>query len=437
MVKPSLTAVIRRLGHRPHFHNPAASMKKNGLLPGHRPDWLDETPASTALTKDIVGLDDDIFAPMNAQRGGGHGPLPLEPITSRPWSPLGETWSGRLSLQCFFHDAGLGTMASSRKPDPPERIGVLPDNERRRFRELLTVALNRVSVLENMVTEQSADLTLCRAQIADLCNKCNQQAAELRAAQNESERLTESVAALQQTAIEQESEAAAAMHKLGLSDNDRLALQAQLDDALNHSAELSQRLLEANMLLNDKETAVASTQEQFDRLNEAFAETQAEKGELAGLIEELKHRHRDELNDQRERFEALLGRMKIVVAKRDQEIKRLEKARANLAGQYNGVVKSVEVLKSAQDQLQAKIDSRTGLIGLLESQLRAERETAERRIDELNAELRRVRAEHADAEHALEEICKDITLLLPEFAVRRARTGKPRLEVATPQMKAA
>lgn len=437
MVKPSLTAVIRRLGHRPHFHNPAASMKKNSLHPGHKPDWLDETQASTELSMDIVGLDDDIFAPMNAQRGGGYGPLPLEPITSRPWSPLEETWSGRLSLQCFFYDAGLGTRASSHKPDPPERAAVLPDNERRRFRELLTVALNRVSVLENMVTEQSADLTLCRAQIADLCNKCNQQAAELQAAQIESERLTESVATIQATAIERECEAAAAKHQLEVSDSDRLALQAQLDGALSHSAELSQQLLEANMLLNDKETAVASTQEQFDRLNEAFAEAQSEKRELAALIEELKHRHGNELDDQRVRFEALLGRIKAVVAKRDQEIKRLEKTRSDLAGRYDSAVKSVEVLKNAQDQLQAKIDSRTGLIGLLESQLRAERETAERRIDELKAELQRVRSEHADAERALEEICKDITLLLPEFAARRGWTAKPRLEVATSQMRAA
>ena len=412
-------------------------MKENGILLGHKVGRLDEKPASTELTKNIVGLDDDIFAPMNAQRGGGYGALPLDPITSRPWSPLEETWSGRFSLQCFFHDAGLGARASSGTPGRPEGIDVLPDDERQHFRELLTVALNRVSVLENTVTEQSADLTLCRAQIADLCNIRNQQAAELQAAQNETERLTESVAALQETAIERESEAAAAMHKLRLSDNDRLALRAQLDDALNYSTELSQRLLEVNMLLNDKETAVASTQEQFDRLNEAFTETQAEKRELAALIEELKHRHRNELNDQRARFEGVLGRIKIVVAKRDQEIKRLEKAHSNLAGRYDGLVKSVGALESKQQQMQAKIDSRTGLIELLESQLRAERETAERQIDESNAALQRVRSEHAVAERALEEICKDIALLLPELAVRRSRIGKPRFEVATSHMKAA
>jgi chromosome segregation ATPase len=151
----------------------------------------------------------------------------------------------------------------------------------------------------------------------------------------------------------------------------------------------------------------------------------------------LKHRHRHELNDQRARFEGVLGRIKIVVAKRDQEIKRLDKARSNLAGRYDGLVKSVGALESAQQQMQAKVDSRTRLIELLESQLRAERETAERKIDESNAELQRVRSEHAVAERALEEICKDIALLLPELAVRRSRIGKPRFEVATSHMKAA
>ena len=437
MVKPSLTTVIRRLGNRPHFHNPAPSMKKNGLLLGHKVGRLDDKPASTELTKRIVGLDDDIFAPTVAQRGGGYGPLPLDPITSRPWSPLEETWSGRFSLQCFFHDAGLAARASSGTPGRPEGIDVLPDDERQHFRELLTAALNRVSALENTVTEQFADLTLCRAQIADLCNMRNQQAAELQAAQNESERLTESVAALHEAAIERESEIATAMHKLMLSDNDRLALRAQLDNATSYSTELSQRLLEVNMLLNDKETAVASNQEQFDRLNEAFTETQVEKRELAALIEELKHRHRHELDDQRARFKGLLDRIKIVVAKRDQEIKGLENARANLAARCDGLVKSVGALESAQQQLQAQIDSRTTFIGLLESQLRAERETAKRQIDELNAELERVRSEHAVAERALEEICKDIALLLPELAVRRSRIGKPRLEIATSHMKAA
>ena len=130
----------------------------------------------------------------------------------------------------------------------------------------------------------------------------NQQAAELQAAKNESERLSESVSALQATAAERESEAAAAQQELMLSGNERLAMQAQLDDSLNYSAELSQRLLEVNMQLNDKETAIASTQEQFDRLNEAFAEVHAEKRELAALVEELKDRYRNELHDQRARL---------------------------------------------------------------------------------------------------------------------------------------
>ena len=133
----------------------------------------------------------------------------------------------------------------------------------------------------------------------------------------------------------------------------------------------------------------------------------------------------------------MIGRIKGVVAKRDLEIKRLEKAHAALGERCNDLVKSVEVLKSAEQQLQAKIDSRTGLVGILESQLRAERETAERKIAELKAELQRVGAEHAGAERALEEICNDITLLLPEFAERRIRGGKPRFEVAASHMEAA
>ena len=412
-------------------------MKSNSQTHDRRPSWRDARPAATESTKSIVGLDDDIFAPANAQRAKAQGPLPLGPITSRPWSPLDESWSGKLSLQCFFHDAGLGVGASSNTLSQPERTDVPHDDERQRFRELLAVALNRVSVLENTVTEQSADLALCRAQIADLCDMRNQQAAELQAAKNEIEQLTESAAAFQAEAAERESEVADALHRLTLADNDRAASQTQLDDTLNHSAGLSQRLLEVNMLLNDRETAIASKQEQFDRLNEALVEVEAEKRELEIVVDDLRHQHRHELKAQSARFEALLGRIKVVVAKRNEEIQSLKDAHSALEGRCNELVKSIEVMKSAEQRLQAKIDSRTGLVGILESQLRAEREHAERTIDELKAELQRVRSDHAGAERTLEEICKDITLLLPEFAARRNWGAKPRFEVAASQMQAA
>jgi chromosome segregation ATPase len=413
-------------------------MNKHDFLLGHGSAWRGKSPASTEQPKRVVGLDDEIFAPAGTHQGGGQGPLPLEPITGRPWSPLEETWSGDLNLQCFFQDAGLaGKAAPDRQPRLPEELNNLSGGERQRFRELLAAALNRVGVLENIVTEQSAELSLCRSQIADLCGRNKEQAVDLQAAQDESMRLTETIVALERTVAERETEVADANRKLALAEGERQESQVKLSGAMKRTTELSQRLLEANILANDKDTATASIHEQIDNLQEALARAQAEKRELAGEIEEINHTHRGALADQRERFEELLGQIKVALAKRDHDIKRLEKARAALAKRCDGLAKSIEVLKCSELQLLAKIDSRGSLVGILESQLRSEREIAERRAGELTAELQRVRAEHAASERALEEICRDITFLLPEFSTQFGRINKPGLVVAASRMKAA
>jgi len=412
-------------------------MKDMPFLLGHKFSRLDEKSASTGLNKNIAKFDHDIRAPWSPTRAGDDGHLPKQQLTNTSWATRDETWDASRSLECFFQHAGLVGRASSGAPRVPAVVDASRDEECQRYKELLGVALNRVGMLEKIVAEQSAKLTRYFSQVADLSNKRNQRAAELEAAQEENNRLTESLVTLQETANQRDTELAVAIEKLTSCDNDRLALQTQLDNALKDSMELSEQLLDVNMMLNDRETSAASTQEQLDRLTAALTEAQAQKRELAALIEEIKRRHCNGMNEQRARFEDLLGQAKGAVAKRDQELKELEAAHSILAGRYDCVVGSVGALENAHQQMQDKIDAQARLIEALESELDASRETAERQIDKSNAELQRMRAEHAVAEHALEEICKDISLLLPDLAMRRNRTGKPRYEIAMSLMKAA
>ena len=302
-------------------------------------------------------------------------------------------------------------------------LGDEPDDESKRLPEPMIAALDGVSAPDNEMTEQSAELELRRTQVDDLYNQWQQQTTAVEIASHENNRQRETIAALQTAMRQRESdtEDAAAEQQLSQSDNERRALRTQLDKALRESAELSRRLLAAEIALNNRAIAVTSARERFEQPTAAPATALEEKIRLAAAIEDANRRHRNELAKQTEHFENRFKQIKAVVEQRDMQIKDLEQARLEIAARCDDLAKTVGALEAARHYTQEKFESQAKLVELLESLLRAEREVEKLKIAELTAELDRERLAHAATQRATEAIRKDIGLLLPKLAVRGYR----------------
>jgi chromosome segregation ATPase len=301
-----------------------------------------------------------------------------------------------------------------------QRKNAALDAEGRRWPELPSVPQNRIATLESKIAEQSAELTQRCTQVADLCNIREQQAIELHNACDQIDRLSESIAGLQVTIVQHETEAAAAKQKLILSDNEKFALRVQLDKAKGECADLLQRSLRAETALNDKNMVIASTQEKIENLNAKLIAIPAETIRLTTAIEEEANtRHRHELNQQRAHFDNQIKKLEGVVVRRDMLLKDLEIARAELAERCSDLSKTVTALESTRQLAQERIELQTGHIQAIETLFRIEREAMELKIKGLTVELQRKHVEHSAAERTSAAIRKNIVLLLPKLAARR------------------
>jgi chromosome segregation ATPase len=301
-----------------------------------------------------------------------------------------------------------------------QRKNAALDAEGRCWPELPIISQNRIVTLESKIAKQSAELTQRCTQVADLCNIREQQAIELHDACDQIDRLSESIAGLQGTIMQYETETAAAKQKLILLDNERFALRAQLDKVKVECADLLQRSLRAETALNDKNIVIASAQEKIENLKAKLIAIPAETIRLTTAIkEEANTRNRHELNQQRAYFDNQVKKLEGVVAKRDMLLKDLEIARAELSERCNDLSKTVSVLESARQFAQERIELQTGHIQAFETMSRIEREAMELKIKELTVELQCERVERSVAERMSAAIRKNIVLLLPRLAARR------------------
>jgi hypothetical protein len=417
-------------------------MKEFSAYSGDRPILAVSPQASSRPNPASLELDDDLFLPPNVHRGGGNRPLPERPSNAGPATAKASTNSGSsgkpmrppvapLTVQNAPPRSGGsavspgvpshgnteqgGNPGTVRRADPP----VDPDG--RRWPKLPPVPGTSVKALENALAEQSAELALRCAQIADLCNIRQQQATELQIACDEIERLCGSIAELQATVAERESDTAAAMQNLVHSEKEKMALRAQLEKVQQDSAGALRRLLEAETELNDKELAIASALERIEELKEQLAIKPEETARIAAAVDEADQRHRSELNRRSMHFEEQIKKFEGMIADRDAEIKNIQMARAKADMRCDDLARTIAALEKEQQQACEKIDSRANHVEFLETVLKVEREQSEQKISELNAELERARQKHSAAERATAEMRKDIVLLLPKLAARRSR----------------
>lgn len=359
------------------------------------------------------------------------------------------------------------------------------EGENAHLQEYLTAALVRVSELEREITTNSLMIDQRDTEIADLYNKQNQQGIETHGACHEEYRLRELITAICEKITQLESETNAAKEQCILAEDETLTLRAQLDAALHNAAESSKGFFDFEAAFIDREADIKSARAQIEQMQAAYStitqETnrlateiaQAERGHYRDLNElrayfekqinqmeadnksaraqieqmqaasstteeennslkatmaETERQHSHELNEQRVHFENHISQMEISAQVRDRTIKDLEHVRSKLLEHYYNLI--AIVFKSAKEYVRGELSSKNKSIECLESQLTAEREAAERKINGLISELQRERLNRSAAPNTSEALRKELACLLPKLVAQRNPTSAPELAAA-------
>ena len=211
-----------------------------------------------------------------------------------------------------------------------------------------------VSVLENTIARQSAELNLRLTEVLELYNAQNRQA-------NEAQIAHEEIGCLRQTiSRQQRTDARAAQNKITDLEGERAVLRSRLDEALRESKTLTDRMLAIQTAFDARETNVASAVEQVQYLNSELTTAAAERFRLVAAV----HGEKRRLNQQTSTLEGKIKKTEAMAATQQMQINHLETVRG-------------------------KLDKR---IQVLEALLKSERDIAELKIKRLNEELERYRS---------------------------------------------
>jgi chromosome segregation ATPase len=384
----------------------------------------------------------------------------VEPV-SKTLRAFEEAKSERISLQNTLNSTRLTNGKLRDELNVSEKRATTLETECGRLRELVMIAQQSVESLEHSKTEHISELTSRRAQIADLQRRVQEQGNDLQITRDENRRMTERSASSDKRSVQLEGESQAAKQKAMLSEQERTSVQAALDKALAEYAQTSRKLVES-----DK--ALASATVRLKTLEATLAEAQMERTRLSSALDEANHKHRDEMQIHTAKFEALQARADLSdnlldearqallarndeirafdqrisesaqnynatservmqledeIGRREIQLQEIDQQRLTFSEQNQMLARAVTVREGAYNRAQEKIQAQTDLIALLESQLKATRESCDMQVEELQAQVQRERLERTMAEGALEAGRKDIARLLRELSAMQYRPG--------------
>jgi len=312
--------------------------------------------------------------------------------------------------------------------------------------------------LESTQLELTNEISNYRAQINELEHRLAQETTEHRTLIENHRTLREQYDSAEKRNMELEGDIAGARERLALVDDDKRSLQIAVDKALDETARLSRTLTET-------ENALAATRAQLSKVEANFAETYAERGQLAVALDEVREQRQAEQNSLNMRLEALQSRaataerllaetrqnmimrteevrafdrksVEATIARnnaekrlaqvegmhemRESHIKDIEKARTALAERNNAMTKALKAREAALVRAEEKIAALTERNGHLEADVQVSRTNIEKRVEDLNSALQRERMERAMIEGALEATRKDNSRLQSEVASLRS-----------------
>ena len=291
-----------------------------------------------------------------------------------------------------------------------------------------------------------------------------QQGSELQLTRDENRRLGERFATADKRMVQLEGETRIAQQKAMQADNERVAVQAALDKALNDHSQAARKLTET-------EKALAATQAKLRNqagMTALSRKALAERTELSTALDEANHKRLDETSELQARVDALqaradlnenlleearqamiarseelralersaaeasdahgmaverLAQMTAMLAACEQRIKEFEQSQAQLTEQNQTLASALAAREAACNRAEQKIKEQEELMVQFESKFASAREASELQIEQLTAQLQREKIERAMAEGALESGRKDIARLMHELAAMQHRPG--------------
>ena len=330
--------------------------------------------------------------------------------------------------------------------------------EAEKLRVDLELAREANRALETTAAELSNDISDRRAQINELEHQLAHETTERRTLSENHRTLQAQYDSAEKHNIELEGEIADVREKLALLDDDKRSLQIAVDKAFDETSRLTRALTES-------ENTLTATRAQLSKVEANFAETYAERGQLAVALDEVREQRQAEQNSLNMRLEGLQSRaataerllsearqnltlrteevrafdrksVEATIARnnaekrlaqvegmhemRESHIKDVEKARAALAERTNAMTKTLKSREAALVRAEEKIAALTERNGHLEADVQVIRTSIEKRVEELNSALQRERMEHAMIEGALEATRKDNARLQSEVGSLRS-----------------
>jgi len=437
--------------------------------------------ATAAAEKSDLELDQDLFFPAATQLGHENetvrnllidaehkiGELELiknsigklvDPV-SKTLRAFEETKNEKLSLQNVLNTTRIAQNKLREDLANAEKTARTLEAETLRLRDILASAQQTIAAHEKIKAEQIAELSARRSQIAELQRHVQSQSADLQQSREENRRNIERVASTDKRMVQLEGEARSAQQKAMQSLQECAAVQAALNKAHSELALTGRRLTETDKTLT-------ATQSRLKTVEAGLAEAQADRQRLSAALDEANHKHRDAMNTQNSRFEALharanltenlleearqaltaradeirsferqvlesasahdgsaekIAQLRVALEEREDQIREFERSHSALYEHNQMLRHAVAARESTQDAAQQKIQEQADLVELLEKQLQAARSANEMQLDQLHAQLQREQLERSMAEGALESGRKDIARLLREVSAMQQR----------------
>lgn len=442
------------------------------------------TPSATPPADNPLELDEELFTALGAQLGGENESLRnllldanakigeldsiknavgklVDPV-SKALRAFEAEKSEKISLQTVLNNTRAAYGKLRNEVAELEKKANLSGKECQALRQELTTTQNLLRTLEATKAEIAIDIAARRAQIVDLEARLAQETGEGRALREENRRLDERLSTADKRVAELESELNGARQRLLMLEDEKRAQQISLDKISAEAARLSRKLAET-------EASLTATHGRLRHVENSVAELNTERTRLAAALDEANERREHELTTQRMRFDALQARanasekllgearehllsradeirtydrragelalerdaLQARVAdleaeriQRESEFREVDQARATLMERSAALARAYAAKEAALTRAEDAIAALNEQIAALEAARSAEKQTADQRIEELSASLRREQMQCSVVEGALETARKDFARLMREaMALQREQAG--------------